>query len=86
MDLRDQSGRAFRLLASAVTGGLVGIIVVAVFWQVLDRDRSAAPTWFAVFSWSATFILVTTGMNAWLAANAKRGSPVRIPIARVVRR
>jgi Fe2+ transport system protein B len=86
MDVLDHEARALRLLVAAVIGCAAGVGVVVAFAQVLPPDRSSAPTWFAVFTWCATFVLVTVGANAALAAWAKRRWHVPIPTARIVRR
>ncbi len=86
MDLLDHRGRALRLFVAAVLGAGAGVAIVYGFAQLLDHDSSAAPTWFAMFVWSAAFVLVTVGVNALLSAIAKRRWHLPIPRARVVRR
>ena len=86
MDLLDHRGRALRLLVAAVIGAAAGVGLVYAFAQLLDHDSSQAPAWFAVFGWSATFVLVTVGTNAFLTAFVKRRWHLPIPTARVVRR
>lgn len=86
MDLLDHRGRALRLLVAAVIGAVAGVGVVVGFAQILDYDNSLAPGWFAIFTWSMTFVLVTVGTNALFAAYLKRRWRLPIPMARVVRR
>lgn len=86
MDLLDHRGRALRLLVAAVIGAVAGVGVVVGFAQILDHDSSLAPGWFAIFTWSMTFVLVTVGTNALFAAYLKRRWRLPIPMARVVRR
>ncbi|MFN0250128.1 MAG: hypothetical protein ACKV2T_24805 [Kofleriaceae bacterium] len=83
MDLLDHRGRAIRLLVAAIVGAAAGVGVVVGFAEVLEPDYSSAPTWFAMFTWSMTFVLVTLGVNALLTGMDRRR--VRIPRARVVR-
>ena len=86
MDILDHRGRAVRLALAAVIGALAGLAPVRVAWEVLDYDSSSAPGWFAMFTWSMTFLLVTIAVNAGLTAYAKRRWHLPIPVARVVRR
>jgi cell division protein FtsX len=86
MDVLDRRGRALRLLIGAVIGAAAGVGVVWGFAQILAPDYSSAPGWFAIFTWSCTFVLVTVGVNALLAAHARRRWHLPIPMARVVRR
>jgi hypothetical protein len=86
MDLLDHRGRALRLLVAAIVGGAAGVGIVAAFALVLDRDPSGGPAWFAMFTWSMTFVLVTSGTNVLLTWWAKRRWHLPIPAARVVRR
>jgi len=86
MDLLDHRGRALRLLVAVVIGAATGVGLVFGFGEILEPDYSGAPAWFAVFMWTATFLLVTIGVNAVLAARAKRRWHLPFPTARVVRR
>lgn len=86
MDLLDRKARAVRLFVAAVVGAAAGVGVIVAFAQVLAPDDSGGPTWFAAFTWCATFVLVTIGTNAAFGAWAKRRWHLPIPTARIVRR
>jgi hypothetical protein len=86
MDLLEHRARLNRLLVSLLFGGASGVGVVWAFIEVLKHSQHEDAGWFAMFTFVLTFVLVSIGANALLAARAKRRWRLPIPAARVVRR
>lgn len=84
-DVLDRRGRVNRLLLSLVVGGASGVGVVTAFVELLGHSQHRHAGWFVMFTFMLTFVLVSMGTNALLAARAKRRWR-RFPGARVVRR
>jgi hypothetical protein len=86
-DLRDIGGRIVRLLSAMVISVVVAIGCVAGFAQIITDAQTGATGWYAVWTFSAVFILSTISLNALFSRGAShRRRHTNLPVARLVRR